>query len=341
MNNFHQALERVSSAMAAGAEKSLLLPPQASTAAPSTDWLFNFITYVSLFFFVVIVALMIFFCVRYLRKTEGEEVHPGMHHNLVLELAWSILPAFLLIFMFYEGFIGYMDQVVVPEDAYEIQVEARQWSWTFQYPNGYQDSNLIVPVNTPVVLTMKSDDVIHSFYVPEFRVKMDVVPGKYSQVWFEATQTTKGDPLNPDPANDEPFHLFCTEYCGTDHSNMTGDVWVLEQDEFENWLAIVSNEDVLPPEVRGEKRYRVLGCVQCHSIDGSAGNGPTWKGIWEREAQITGQGTQVTDADYIRESIIYPNRKIVEGYGAIMPSYKGKVSERDIDDIIAYMKTLK
>ena len=336
MNTLINTLARSTAEAAARADKTFLLPVQASTAARESDWLFNFINASCLFFFVIIVALMVLFTIKYLRKSADEPTRGGANHNLPLELAWSIIPGFLLIFMFFKGFVGYMDQMTPPDGAFPITVKARQWSWEFVYPNGYADTVLTVPVDTPVVLTMSSSDVIHSFYVPEFRTKMDVVPGKYSKAWFEATVTT---------GLDDYFNLFCAEYCGQDHSRMITKVHVLDQKAFEAWMLRVVDTSNMPPADRGKRVAGIKGCVACHSDDGSgmeAGKlGPTWQGIWGRSETLTDGATQIVDENYVRDSILNPNAKVVQGFAPVMPSYQGQITEQEILDIIEYMKSLQ
>jgi cytochrome c oxidase subunit 2 len=334
MNPLQAILEQIVPLVGVRNDGTLLLPVQASTTASSYDFLFNFITYVGVFFFVLITVVTVAFIVRYRRRREDEEVNEAAHHNLPLELAWSIIPGFLLVYMFYRGFVGYMEQTTPPDGAYNIQVIGQKWNWSFRYPNGYEDQHLTVPVDTPIVLTMTSKDVIHSFYVPAFRAKMDVVPGRYSKLWFEATRTSP---------EDDPFDLFCAEYCGTSHSNMIAEVRVLPQPEFEEWLAEVSNwRENLPPVERGKKLAGLKGCVQCHSVDGSPGVGPTWLGIWGKIEGLD-DGSQVeVDETYVRESILYPNRRIVQGFpSGQMQSYLGQITDEEILDIIEYMKTIK
>jgi cytochrome c oxidase subunit 2 len=223
-----------------------------------------------------------------------------------------------------------MNLTTPPDDAYEIRVEGVSWNWRFFYENGAVSvGELNVPVNRPVKLIMSSNDVIHSFYVPDFRVKRDVLPNRYSSVWFEATET--GESI-----------IFCTEYCGTDHSNMMGMVNVMSQDEFDTWLeAGNSVDESVPPAERGEALVSQNGCNACHSVDGSSGVGPSFAGLWNKERTFQNAEPVTADENYIRESILESNAKILEGYDPVMPAYQGIINDQQIGDIIEYIKTLE
>ncbi|QGJ72045.1 Cytochrome c oxidase subunit II [Planctomycetales bacterium 10988] len=308
---------------------SFWFPPAASNVAEGIDWVFYFILYLCLFFFVLITGLMLAFMWLY-RRREGVPALGGPSHNNALEIAWSVIPSFLLVYLFYVGFVGYLDLRTVPEEAYEIQVNAKKWAWAFTYPGDISTNELHLPVNQDVRLVMNSTDVIHSLYVPAFRTKMDVVPGRYTKMWMNATK--KGE-----------YKLFCTEYCGEKHSAMLAKVVVEDWGEFEKWLAkegdLVGNYGY---EKAGEMLYQRKGCNQCHSIDGSAMKGPTFKGAFGKEREIEGQSEKVVmDENYIRESILNPQAKIHKGYPAVMPTFQGQIKDEEINAIIAYLKTLK
>ncbi len=338
---------------------SFWMPPQASTKAAGVDWLFNFILYVCLFFFVLIAVLMFYFMIRYRRRTPYDKV-ASVTHNTPLEVAWSVLPSFVLVLMFWWGFDGFMYARTVPANPYEVKVKAQKWSWLFTYPNGSESDNLHVPVNRPIRLVMSSEDVIHSLFVPAFRVKRDVVPGRYSELWFQATHTGEYD-------------LYCTEYCGTSHSDMRGTVFVYDAKDFEHWLETNdpikqltpeqyqeyrANYDdfvtkyaadpvvapvipkLLKPAEMGRKLYTKKGCSSCHSVDGGANTGPTWKEMYAHEVALSDGSKVMADENYLRESILNPNAKIVAGF---RPGQMPVVSmtDREIDLLIEYMKTLK
>ena len=243
------------------------MPEASSTAASRVDFVWNLILWISVFFFVLITVLMIVFLIRY-RGRRGRGVSRTTDHNMPLELTWTIIPTILVVIIFWVGFEVYMDLATPPDDAYEIQVTGQKWKWLFTYPNGYIDENLHVPVDTNISLIMTSEDVIHSFYIPAFRTKKDAVPGRYSKLWFNAKEPGE-------------YQAFCTEYCGTSHSDMLAKVIVHEPGGFERWLEQASDlHGRFSPVEVGELYYNRFGCKQCHSLDGSAGIGPTPRPSW-------------------------------------------------------------
>jgi cytochrome c oxidase subunit 2 len=304
------------------------LPPQRSTYAAEIDGIFNFILYLSVFFFALIIGLMVYFVIKY-HAREGHEPQPSPKHNLALELTWTIIPLFLVLYIFYIGFRGYMTLSYPPLNAYDINVTAMQWKWMFTYPNGYVDENLHVPVDRSIRLTLTSEDVLHALFVPAFRMKMDVVPGRYHKMWFNATQAGEYD-------------LYCAEYCGTQHSDMIAKAIVHPPGEFEKWLEQASNFlATLPPDKAGEKLYQVRGCKSCHSTDGKIVIGPTFKGFFGHEVALKDGSKVIAEENYIRESILNPQAKIVAGFQPVMPTFKGKLKDEEITAIIEYFKTLK
>lgn len=304
------------------------MPAQSSTVAPEVDWLFNFILYIATFFFVLIVGVMIYFVIRY-RRREGEEVEESPSHNTALEIVWSVIPLILVIIIFYLSFKSFIFMTTPPENAYEIHVTGQKWSWMFTYSNGYVSDKLHAPVDTPVKLVMSSEDVLHSFYIPAFRIKQDLVPGRYTKLWFNATRTGT-------------FQALCAEYCGKDHSNMLTDVIVHPPGEFEKWLAKASDFlETMPPAEAGALLYKTRGCKQCHSIDGKGNTGPTFKGIFGHEVVMADGSRLTVEENYIRESIVDPQKQIVSGYEPVMPTYKGRLKDKEIGAIIEYIKTLE
>ncbi|MGV8039441.1 MAG: cytochrome c oxidase subunit II [Thermoanaerobaculaceae bacterium] len=304
------------------------MPPPASTTAGEVDALFHFILWLSAFFFALIVGLGVLFVVRFHRRRAATP-EPSASHNTALELTWTIIPLILVVVIFGWGFKVFLDMNTVPADAYEVQVTGQKWKWLFTYPSGHVDENLHVPINRPVRLVMTSEDVIHSFFVPAFRVKRDVVPGRYSKLWFEANRAGQ-------------FDIFCAEYCGSSHSDMIAKVIVHPEGEFEAWLEKEANVlSKLPPAEAGERLYKIRGCAQCHSVDGAAGIGPTLKGLFGEAVPLTGGGTAVADENYLRESILEPQATVVAGFQPVMPTYKGRLSDAEITAIIAYIKTLQ
>lgn len=311
-----------------GEGRNFWFPAQASNFAHEYDWVFYFVLWLSTFFFVAIVATMILFVVKYRRREEGEPAPHGPSHNTVLEITWTVIPTILVGFLFWFGFKGYMSMRVPPRDSYDIRVRAVSWKWSFEYPGGAESDILYVPKDRNVRLTMSSSDVIHSLYIPAFRVKYDVVPGRYTRVWFRPN--TIGE-----------FHLFCTEYCGKDHSRMTTSVVVLDQKSFEAQILKLAEESAGTPVEYGAKLYKSKGCSACHSLDGSvtAAGGPSWKGLFETEREFTNGSKAIADMGYLRESIIQPHSKLVKGYGPIMPVVPLK--DRQVDALIEYIKSVK
>lgn len=308
---------------------NFLLPPQKSTIAADIDALFNFINLVSAIILIGIVIAMVYFVWKYRRKTNND-VTSLVDHNTALEVWWSGIPLGLIIFVFMWGFNDFMKMRTTPGDAYEIHVTGKSWLWEYTYVNGGKVLNdLYVPAGRPIKLVMTSSDVLHSFYVPDYRVKQDVVPGRYTTIWFEV--------LEPGESQ-----IFCTEYCGRSHSDMMGKVYALEQSEFDEWLKSSGGrpEDV-PLAEWGQKLYASSGCQACHSVDGSAIIGPSFLGSWESQRQFTDGTSGVVDENYIRESIAYPNAKLVQGYQPVMPAYDGTFSDDDLSAIIEFIKSLK
>jgi cytochrome c oxidase subunit 2 len=309
------------------------LPEVASDFAGKVDAVIWFITIISLISFILVTAGLVYFAIKYRKRSEGEET-PYITGNHFLETLWTIIPSILVMMIFVYGFVVFKEMRTPPQEALEVNVVGKQWLWQFQYDNGKSTINeLYVQQNRPVKLVMRSDDVIHSFFVPTFRVKQDLVGGMYTYLWFTPTKVGI-------------FDLFCAEYCGTGHSAMLGKVIVMSPETYERWKRSEEEDgkkvaSILPPEEQGKQLYTQRGCNACHSIDGSPGVGPTWKGLFGHEV-VMQDGTKVTvDENYIRESILEPQAKIVKGYQPVMPSFKGILSDEDISAIIAYLKTLK
>ena len=301
-----------------------LLPEQASTFAERLDALYYFLIAVSVFFSLLIFFLVITFAVKYRRRSDDERPLP-ITGDLRLEMLWTIIPLCLVMVMFTWGANLYFTMSSPPAEAMEILVVAKQWMWKFQHQQGQREINeLHVPVGQPIKLTMASEDVIHSFYVPAFRIKMDVIPGRYTTTWFEATKT--GD-----------YHLFCAEYCGTTHSGMGGRVIAMKPTRYQQWLSGgVTGES---PVVAGERLFQQLGCDTCH-LAVSGARGPALDRLFGKPVQLRSGETVIVDETYIRESILSPNAKIVSGYQPIMPTFKGLISEEGLLEVIAYIRSL-
>jgi len=301
------------------------LSPGASTIAGPVDWLFYFILYISTFFFFLILTLLIVFSWKY-RYQPGKVQPDAPKHSTALELTWTFIPTVIVIVIFYYGFKQYLNLAVPPPNAYQITVIAQTWSYGFQYPNGSVDDKLHIPAGVPVEMLLESKDVIHGFYVPEFRVKKDIVPGRYNRLWFQCNI--------PDT-----YDIYCTQYCGQGHSKMRSTCTVESLAEFNNYLDRLSHP-VGPKDQIGLHLYQTRGCMGCHTIDGSKGTGPTWKNMWGNNVDFESGPSLIVDAPYIRESILLPAAKIVKGFPNVMPSFQGQLKDWQIDDIIAFIQTL-
>ena len=314
----------------------LLFRAQASTFAETSDSLFWLITWISVFFFVLVAGAMGWFMWRYRHKPAETFDPQSPSHNLPLELTWTVIPTLLVVVIFGFGFTGFLDMRTPPADAYEVRVIAKKWNFQFVYADaGFTSSKLYIPVDRPVRLRMVSQDVIHSFYVPAFRAKWDIVPGRDSVVWFTCTEPGE-------------YLYECTEYCGTGHSSMIGadGVIALPLDEFEDGLREAKKDyyETIKenPIAGGEKIYKEAGCSACHSVEAGVNlSCPTWANLYGAERQFA-DGTVLDAADgaYIRESIIAPDVKIVKGYNNVMPSYKGLLDEVEIEALTHYIRTL-
>ncbi len=310
---------------------SWMLPDQASSYAPDVDNLYLFLVGLTVFFTVLIGAAILFFFIKYRRSA-----HPGIpkpiEGSIILESAWSIIPFIICLFIFAWGTKIYLEQYTVPNDGLDIYVVGKQWMWKFQHPEGQREINeLHIPVGKKIRFIMATEDVIHSFYIPAFRMKEDVVPGpnRYTTVWAEATMTGT-------------FHIFCAEYCGTSHSGMVGWVTVMSDKDYEAWLSGGAAQGSMAD--RGAALFQSLGCVTCHKSD-AQGQCPRLEGKYGIEESVHTTSSpdifkvQVDDS-YIRESVLSPTAKIVAGYQPIMPSFQGQVSEEQLQMLIAYIKSI-
>ncbi|HVS02222.1 MAG TPA: cytochrome c oxidase subunit II [Thermoanaerobaculia bacterium] len=302
-----------------------LFPEAASTVAGQVDALYLFLVAVSAFFTVLIAASVVYCAVRF-RRRDPDEVGGTFHANTLLEVTWTIIPLGIVLFVFFWGARVFFTQYKAPADAVEYTAIAKQWMWHFQHPEGQREINTLhVPVGQPIKITMISQDVIHSLFLPAFRVKQDVLPGRYTQLWFEATK----------PGS---YHLFCTEYCGTEHAQMIGQVVAMEPEAYEAWLAGGAGPPV-PPVEAGRELFSQLLCDTCH-LDAGGSRGPSLVGLYGETVALAGGGTVVADDGYLRESILDPAARIVEGYQPIMPSFQGQIGEENLFKLIAYVKSL-
>lgn len=294
----------------------------------STDALMAFIHIVSFIILAGVTIAMIYFAIKYKRKSDDDQT-PLITHNNKLEITWSVIPLLLVFIVFGWGYKGWLNLKTVPDNAYEIQVSAYKWGWTFEYETGAQVGNEVhVPAGRPVKLVMQSQDILHSFFVPDYRIKQDVLPNRYTYVWFQAEEAGESQ-------------IFCTEYCGTSHSDMLAKVIVHTPEDFELWLDEQGTGGGGTPVERGESLVQLQGCVTCHSQDGSDLIGPTFQGLWNSERNFSNAASVTADENYIRESILNPGAKVVEGYQNQMSSFEGRLSDDEISDIIEYIKTLE
>ncbi|HWP46711.1 MAG TPA: cytochrome c oxidase subunit II [Candidatus Limnocylindrales bacterium] len=354
-----------------------LFPEQASTIAGRVDALFYFLLIITGFLSLLVVLLIIYFAIKYHRRSEAERPRP-VEGSLPLEILWTVFTFGLFMVMFFWGASIYSTLAHPPEDALDIYVIGKQWMWKFQHSGGQREINeLHIPVDRPIKLIMSSQDVIHDVFVPAFRVKGDVIPGRYTTLWFQATK----------PGT---YHLFCAEYCGTQHSGMIGRVIVMEPAQYQAWLSgnVIQQAGALTPSPvmtgeaptsgtpqgstspagvttgmapgsaaplaeapgtgaaegslasAGEKLFRDLGCITCHRL-GTQGRGPNLVGIFGKSIALQNGETVVADENYLRESILHPQAKIVAGFQPIMPPYEGRLSEEELIQLIAYIKSLK
>jgi cytochrome c oxidase subunit 2 len=296
-------------------------PDQASTIAHGVDYLYYFLTAIDLFFTAVIFLTIFYFALRYRRRSEQDQPEQ-IEGNIPLEVVWTIIPMGICVLVFLWGTSLFIQNSRPPAASTEIFVVGKQWMWKLQHPEGVQEINeLHIPVNQPIKLTMTSEDVIHDFSVPAFRVKKDVVPGMYTTLWFQAAKTGT-------------FHLFCDQYCGTNHSLMKGEVIVMTPTDYEQWLSGGIRGGTMAEA--GAKLYDQLACITCHGT----GKGPSLNAIYGKPVQLTDGTTVVADDAYLRESVLYPSAKIVDGYTPIMPTFKGQLTEEQLLQLIAYIKSL-
>ncbi len=297
----------------------------ASNIAEHVDKAFIFIIGISILLLVSITAVMIFFVFKYhkSKNTKPENIEG----NNLLEALWIAIPTILVLFMFYYGWTGYKVMRDVPEGAMEVHVKARMWSWLFLYGNGKKSDALYIPVGKPVKLLLSSQDVIHSLFIPAFRVKEDAVPGMETFVWFEPTKVGEYD-------------LFCAEYCGLKHSDMITKVMVMKEEDFLKWY----KEEEKVPEISAVELLDENGCLDCHTKDGTVDIAPTFKGLFGSMRTVITEGEErsiAADAPYIRKSILNPESDVVKGFEPVMPSYMDEINREDIDIIIEYLEELK
>lgn len=298
-----------------------LRPEQASTIAQGIDELYYFLTAITLFFTFVIFATTFYFAIVY-RRRNADETPQQIEGSLPLEVFWSAVPLVLVVVTFVWSSSLFISNSRPPEASTEVFAIGKQWMWHLQHPEGAREINeLHVPLGRPIKLTMTSEDVIHDFFIPAFRVKKDVVPGKYTSLWFEATKTGS-------------YHFFCGQFCGVNHALMKGQVVVMEPQEFERWLSGSRKENTMA--LSGAQLYDKYLCITCHGT----GNGPAFNDLYMSRVRLADGTTVIADEAYIRESILYPSAKLRKGYDPIMPTFKGQLTEEQILQLIAYIKSL-
>jgi cytochrome c oxidase, subunit II len=300
----------------------------ASNFVHNVDKAFLIIVGISLFFLISLTLLMIFFVVRYNRKKHPKAVQ--VKDSSLLEITWTTIPMVLVLFMFYVGWEGFLPMRQAPQNAMQVKAIGKMWKWTFEYPGNKQSDTLILPIHKAVKINLVSTDVIHGFFVPSFRIKEDVVPGKKNYTWFI-------------PGEFGDYDLLCSSYCGVSHSYMSAIIRIVPEAQYDKWLAALPVK-----KIDTRKGYQILeknGCMACHSTDGSKMVGPTFKGVYNSTVEVTTGGVthQITaNGEYIKSSILDPNKDIVKGYSpGVMKSYKGIINEKDIPGIEEYMKSLK
>ena len=311
-----------------------MLPPEGSAYAHEVDTVFLGLYWLSVVLFLMIAVPAVYFAWRY--RYKPGRVTPHQTHNTTLEVIWSVLPLLLCVGIFFWGLNGYMKFVVAPGEAMEVLVTGKQWLWTFEYPDGSRTVNdLHVPVDKPVRLVMTSEDVLHDFFVPDMRVKHDVIPGRYTEIWFQPT--VMGE-----------HNFTCAEYCGKDHSNMKGTLTVDTDEDFRKFMLTGGTEweKYFPPNSNrqaewGAIQYERKGCNACHSVDGTTSKGPTWKGIWGTMVELNDGSKVLVDNAYVRESMTNPKAKVVKGFEPIMPTFQGLLRPHEMEGLVAYIESLQ
>jgi cytochrome c oxidase subunit 2 len=303
---------------------SYIFPDQASNLAPSVDAIYFALLGLSTFIILLVFSLALFFCLRFRRGSKADRT-PAKTGSLRFEITWTVIPFFIFLGLFFWAANLYFDMSRPPADATEIHVVGKQWMWKIQHADGRREINeLHVPVGRPVKLTMTSEDVIHDFFVPAFRAKQDVVPGRYTTEWFT-------------PSKPGRYHLFCAQYCGTNHSTMDGWIYVMEPAEHAEWLNKGAVSESLVAE--GERDFHTLGCSGCHAPNSQI-RAPLLEAIYGKPVPLSDGTLVIADEQYLRDSILLPNKQIVAGYEALMPTFQGQIDEEKVNAIVAYLKSL-
>jgi len=301
-----------------------VLPEEGSLGAREVDNILVALVAMAFFFSTVIAGAIVWFSFKYRRNNPVNRVRSDAH-SLKLEIAWTVLPLLIGIGFFTVAAATYFRERHPPAAAMEIHVIGKRWMWKIQHPQGKREINEVhLPIGVPVRLLMTSQDVIHSFYIPAFRIKQDVLPGRYTTLWMV-------------PSKIGSYHLFCSQYCGTDHARMIGQVTVMSRPDYQTWLT--TGEHAESPVVRGAQLFRQFGCSGCHA-GSEVIRAPSLVGVYGSTVPLDGGGTVLADEQYLRDSILLPNAQIVAGYAPVMPSFAGHISEDDLMALIAYLKSI-
>jgi len=315
----------LSSSLVAGLQAPVpIRPTAASTIAEGVDRLHFTLTGITLFFTVLIFSTIFFFMIKYRRRSE-DEVPPEIDKNVPLEILWTAIPTLICVVIFFWATSLYIQNARPPDASTEVFVVGKQWMWHLQHTEGVREINeLHVPLGVPIKLTMTSEDVIHDFYIPAFRVKKDVLPGRYTSLWFQATKTGT-------------YHIFCGQYCGTNHADMIGWVYVMEPSEYAAWLSGGSTHESMAQA--GERLFTQLGCTTCHVAD-NTGRGPSLVGVYGKPEKLRSGEMRLVDEALIRQAIVFPNSVILPNYPPVMPTFQGQINEEQVLQLIAYVKSL-
>ena len=306
------------------------MPSQGTDVAKQVDNLYGFLLVVSFIACAILIGGMMYFAVKYKRKSANDKT-PYITHDTRLEILWSVIPLVIFLFVFAWGWIVYHDMRTMPKNGLEIHVTGKQWAWTATYKNGVNSTEVVVPVNKDVKLILTSEDVIHSFYIPTFRIKQDAVPGRYTALWFRAEKLGE-------------FQVFCAEFCGTSHSGMMTKVRVVSQEDFDKWLIGESEVGSLTLAQQGAKLFQTRACASCHNVDNPAVKvGPSLYKKWGTEEEFDDGSKGLVDENYVRQSIMEPQAKIVKGYPrpSPMPSFQGQLNEKQMSALVEYIQSLK
>ena len=310
--------------------RNWMMPPQGSAFAGEVDFVYMSLFWLSVVLFLGITLASLYFAWRY--RYKPGRVTPHVTHNTFLEITWTVLPLLLCVGIFFWGLKGWMEYAVAPGEAMEVQVTAKKWLWQFEYPDGTRSvGDLHVPANKPVKFVMTSEDVLHDFFVPDMRVKHDLIPGRFTEVWFNPTVMGK-------------HVITCAEYCGKGHSDMRGTLTVESDADFAKFLETGGTEwEDYKTHMQdwGKIQWERKGCNSCHTYDGTTSKGPTWKGIWGSTVELEGGGKVVVDEAYLRESMISPQAKIVKGFQPIMPTFQGLLRPNEMEGLIAFIKSVQ